>query len=132
MSDIESILKDAGVKPTAQRIAVGQYVLSHKADHPTAEEVKQAVDAGFPKISLATVYNTLNSLVKVGLLKAIRVPHSNKVVFDWNTTVHHHFIDESNGSLLDLDANSVSIQHHLPAEYQVEEIEVFLKGRRRA
>lgn len=127
ISDIESILVEAGIKPTAQRIAVCQYVLQN-ADHPTAEDVKDSVDAVFPKISLATVYNTLNTLVKVGLLKAIRFPHSEKVIFDCNTSRHHHFFDESDGTLIDLDANSVSVDYELPDNYQVEEVEVFIKG----
>lgn len=132
ISDIELILKDAGVKPTAQRIAVCQHVLSEHADHPTAEAVKASVDETFPKISLATVYNTLNTLVKVGLLRAIRFPHSGKVVFDHNTAAHHHFIDASDGSLTDIDIDSVTVNHALPSQYHVDEVEVFLKGHRKA
>lgn len=74
-------LKHAGINATAQRIAVGRYVLL-EADHPTADEVKAAVDEVFPKISMATIYNTLHTLEKAGILRAVKLPHTGR----WCTT----------------------------------------------
>ena len=62
-AEIEDRLSRSGVQPTAQRIAIAQYVLC-EAEHPTADDVKAWTDLNFPKLSLATVYNTLNVLVK--------------------------------------------------------------------
>ena len=127
MATISETLAAAGMNPTAQRIAVFQYLCNH-SDHPTPEQVKAAVDQVFPKISLATIYNTLNALVSAGLILAVKLPHSGKIVYDVNTSKHYHFIDEKQGLLVDLDPRDVQIQLGLPPEYEVEDIDVFIKG----
>ena len=43
------------------------------------------------KISLATVYNTVEAFKKKGYLKKISI-NSDKSYFDTNTTIHHHFL----------------------------------------
>ncbi|MEZ4820707.1 MAG: transcriptional repressor [Bdellovibrionota bacterium] len=67
--EIKTRLSLAGVNPTAQRIAICRFVLCD-ADHPTADDVKTWADKNFPMVSRATVYNTLNTLVQVKILKS--------------------------------------------------------------
>lgn len=124
---IAQTLTQAGMNPTAQRIAVFQY-LHNESDHPTPEQVKAAVDQVFPKISLATVYNTLNTLAEAGLVVPVKLPHSGKVVYDVNTTKHYHFIDEQQELLVDLDPRNINVDVGLPPEYEVQDIDVFIKG----
>jgi Fur family iron response transcriptional regulator len=126
-SEIEGRLLEAGVQPTAQRIAICRYVLC-QADHPTAEQVKDWADRNFPKLSLATVYNTLNLLVKAGLLKEFRFPHSEKVIYDNNISPHYHFLDEKTGELFDVDPQEVEISPRLKANFQVKNMELLLTG----
>jgi Fur family iron response transcriptional regulator len=125
--EIESRLLAAGVQPTAQRIAICRYVLC-SADHPTADQVKDWADRNFPKLSLATVYNTLGLLVRAGLLKELRFPHSEKVVYDNNISPHYHFLDEKTGELFDVGQDEVEISPKLKAMFQVKGVEVLLKG----
>lgn len=127
VAEIEARLKQAGIQPTAQRIAICQYVLC-QADHPTAEDVKRWVDQHLPKISLATVYNTLNTLVQAGLLRELRFAHLDSAVYDANVTDHFHFLDETNGTITDLDPSQVTVSPKLPAGFSVHGIEVVLKG----
>lgn len=127
-SEIEKTLVEAGVQPTAQRLAICRFVLC-EADHPTAEEVKAWADKNFPKLSLATVYNTLGILVKVGLLKELRFPHSEKVVYDNNVSQHFHFLDEKTGELYDVDAKDFEISSKLEKMFQVSGVEVLLRGK---
>ena len=129
LESLPAILEYAGVKPTAQRLAVARYLFLD-ADHPTADEVKAAVDRFFPKISLATVYNTLHALEAGGLLKAVKRPDSGKVVYDRNTTHHHHFIDRDSGEILDIPAEQVAVEAELPNEFHIDEVEVFIRGTR--
>jgi len=129
--DVKAIvekLETAGVQPTAQRIAIFQYLL-READHPTAEEVKAWADKNFPKMSLATVYNTLNTLVAAKLLKEFKFPHSSKVIYDRNVSKHYHFLDEETGQLIDLDPTQVEIKPKLKKEFLVNEIQLVLMGR---
>ena len=130
-NEIESRLNDAGVQPTAQRIAICRYVLC-QSEHPTAEDVKDWADKNFPKLSLATVYNTLGILVKAGLLKELRFPHSDKVIYDNNVSEHFHFLDEATGELHDVDPAQVIVSSKLEKMFQVREVEVLLRGRVKA
>jgi Fe2+ or Zn2+ uptake regulation protein len=127
--EIDEKLKEAGIQPTAQRIAICRYVLC-EADHPTAEEVKTWIDSNFPKMSLATVYNTLGALVKGGLLKELKLPHSESVVYDNNLTFHHHFLDEKTGELFDVDPTELEIDLNLKKQFKVRGVEVLIRGTR--
>ncbi len=127
--EIEERLKEAGVSPTAQRIAICRYVLC-EASHPTAEHVKKWVDGHFPKMSMATVYNTLGILVKAGLLKEIRLPHLDSAVYDQNVQRHFHFVDERTGAISDIHESRLTLSHDLDRDFRINEIEVVVRGRR--
>lgn len=127
---ISEKLEAAGVQPTAQRIAIFQYVLC-EADHPTAEQVKAWADHNFPKLSLATVYNTLKVLVEANLLKEFKLPHSSKVVYDCNVGKHYHFLDEDTGRLFDIDPQLVKLKSRLKKDFQVHDVHILLRGRKR-
>ena len=130
-AQIEAVLRARGIQPTAQRIAIGRYVLCD-ADHPTAETVKLWVDQNFPKISLATVYNTLRAFVEAGLLAELRLPDRDAVVFDNLTTPHHHFLDEATGEILDLPPEAVQVNVSAGLEFDVHTATVVVRGTRRA
>ena len=126
--DDADMLRRNGIQPSAQRVAIAQYVL-HTADHPSADEVWERVRAHFPMVSRATVYNTLNLFVRKGLLREF-VLVEERVVFDPNVDRHHHFIDESTGSIHDVpwEALEVSKVDRLK-QYQVDEYQVVMRGR---
>lgn len=126
-AQITERLREAKLRPTAQRVAVCRFVLCH-ADHPTAEAVKKWADANFAKMSLATVYNTLGSLVKAGLLREFRFPHSESVVYDDNLSEHHHFLDVRTGAIEDVPADAVKVRATLGGRYKLHGIQVVLRG----
>ena len=123
-------LQVANVQPTAQRIAIYQYVTC-EGDHPTAEDVKAWVDDHFPKISLATVYNTLRTLVDADLLREFKLPHTSKVVYDSNVDKHHHFLDEETGQLFDVGLDMIELNPKLKRQYQINDIQVLVRGKKR-
>lgn len=129
-SEIESRLKRAGVSPTAQRIAICRYVL-RQTDHPTAEEVKRWVDKSFPKMSMATVYNTLGILVKSGLLKEIKFPHMESAVYDCNIEDHIHFIDDRSGQIVDLGHSKMELSKDINKRFIIQKMDVVIRGKRR-
>jgi Fe2+ or Zn2+ uptake regulation protein len=63
-------LSDSGLRSTPQREAIYR-VLLKKRDHPTAEEVFARAKPEMPMISLATVYNCLETLVQCNLVRAV-------------------------------------------------------------
>jgi Fur family peroxide stress response transcriptional regulator len=68
--EMEKALRTTGCRITPQRKAVLDYLTSTDA-HPSARQVYQEAKKTYPGISLATVYNTLDKLVKLGLVKVI-------------------------------------------------------------
>ena len=130
MSAIHELLRNAGIQPTPQRIAVARYVLGTTA-HPTADEVLVKARRECPTLSRATVYNTLTRLAERGLVR-VETIKEGVVVFDAHTERHHHFIDEATGKIYDVPwkALSVSGQKSL-AEYDVRDYRVVMRGRRR-
>ena len=128
MIDAISILSERGIRPTPQRLAVAKYVLTTDT-HPTADEVFAKVRSSCPTISRATVYNTLNLLVRKGLLRT-QVFIEGTVVFDAHVKDHHHFIDDETGSVYDVpwDAVAVSGEDSLD-RFEVREYQVVMRGR---
>lgn len=128
VKSIRDMLQQAGIRPTAQRLAICRFVFS-EADHPTADQVKHHLDGVFPMISTATIYNTLNTLVERGLLRAIKFPHADAVVYDPNMYHHYHFLDEASGRLFDIDPQQVDVRPHLGDQCEITEVDVLIRGR---
>ena len=101
-------LRDAGLRPTRQRMALGKLLLDGEDRHITAEQLHQDVLKTGIQVSLATVYNTLNQFTDAGLLKEI-VVESGRSYFDTNISNHHHFFCEANGTLIDIDEESIPL-----------------------
>ncbi|MEA2491385.1 MAG: Fur family transcriptional regulator, peroxide stress response regulator [Acidobacteriota bacterium] len=101
------VLNDHGIQPSAQRVAVAEFVL-HTAEHPSADIVWKRVRDRFPWISRATVYNSLNLFVEKGLLRRLTIAEDS-VVFDPRTETHHHFIDEESGAIHDVPWENVQV-----------------------
>ena len=128
--DVVHILKEHGILPTPQRVAVAQYVL-HTKEHPSADIVWAGVRENFPMISRATVHNALNLFVEKGLLRALRLA-PDSVLFDPNTDRHHHFIDEETGRLYDIPWDRVEVSDAKTLTgFEVRDYQVVMRGRRR-
>ncbi len=121
------LLSKHGVQPSAQRLAVAEYVLDTDA-HPSAERVCAEVRSRIPMISRATVYNTLNLLVRKGLLRPL-VLAEGKVVFDPHVTPHHHFVDEVTGAIRDIPWDALEVRKIETLKgVKVREYQVVLRG----
>jgi Fur family iron response transcriptional regulator len=130
MDDTLIRLRDHGVKPSAHRVAIAEYVL-HTAEHPSADIVWKRVSEKFPYLSRATVYNTLNLFVEKGLLQALTLSDES-TVFDPNVERHHHVIDEESGTIHDIPWEQVQVRniHSLP-DFEIHDYQVVMHGVRR-
>ena len=79
----------AGIKLTHQRLEIFRAVAS-SVEHPSAEDIYQAVRKGMPTISLDTVYRTLWLFIDLGLLKTFG-QREERARFDANLASHHHY-----------------------------------------
>ena len=123
-------LREHGIQPSAQRVAVAEYVL-RTAEHPSADLVWKRVRERFPWISRATVYNTLNLFVDRGLLRRLTFAEDS-VVFDPKTETHHHFIDDATGEIHDVPWEKVQVCNiEALREYDVHDYQVVMHGTRR-
>ncbi|MBI0002695.1 transcriptional repressor [Bartonella sp. M0177] len=99
--ELEKRLREKGLRPTRQRMALADLLFSKGNRHIAAEELhEEAVKASIP-VSLATVYNTLHQFTEAGLLRIIAVEGS-KTWFDTNTSDHHHFFLEGENEIVDI------------------------------
>ena len=124
---LAQILSEHGIQPSAQRLAVAEYVLDTDA-HPPADRVFAVVRSRIPMISRATVYNTLNLLVRKGLLRQL-VLAEGKVVFDPHVAPHHHFVDEVTGEIHDIPWDALEVRKVEALKgVKVREYQVVLRG----
>ena len=125
----EEALREHGIQPSAQRVAVAQYVL-HTGEHPSADLVWKRVREDFPWISRATVYNTLNLFVEKGLLRRLTFAEDS-VVFDPRTDTHHHFIDDETGEIHDIAWDKVQVCNIESLRgYRIDDYQVVMHGKR--
>ena len=128
--DAAQALRDYGISPSAQRVAVASYVLNTE-DHPSADEVWTRVRETFPHVSRATVYNTLKLLVTKGLLRQHAITEG-RVIFDPNVAPHHHLIDEDTGRVHDVPWESVALPKPPRVRgFEVSEYQVVMRGRKK-
>jgi Fe2+ or Zn2+ uptake regulation protein len=126
---IVETLREHDIQPSAQRVAVAEYVLDTD-EHPSADQVWARVKENFPMLSRATIYNTLNLFVEKGLLKQL-VLAEGKIVFDPKTEPHHHFVDDETGQIHDVPWGSVQVRNVEGLKgFEVREYQVVMRGRK--
>lgn len=124
-------LKDAGMRPTRQRLALGKLLFDGGDRHVTAEQLHAEAGGNGIRVSLATVYNTLNQFTNAGLLREVVVA-PGKSYFDTNIDDHHHFFYEDDGALQDIPADAVTLSRlpETPADAEVSRVDVIVRLRR--
>jgi Fur family transcriptional regulator, iron response regulator len=107
-SSLDGKLRAAGLRPTQQRLALGTLLFAKGDRHVCAEDLHaEAMSAAVP-VSLATVYNTLNQFKAAGLIREIAI-EGDRSYFDTNTSNHFHFYDHAHHSLMDIEADGVTV-----------------------
>jgi len=129
--DVKSMLRDVGLRPTRQRMALG-WILFAKGDrHLTAEMLYEEATKAKVPVSLATVYNTLHQFTEVGLLRQVAVDGS-KTYFDTNITDHHHFFIEDDNLVIDIPEGGMGVGNipEPPPGYEISRVDVVVRLRR--
>ena len=130
--DIRGLLKDAGLRPTRQRLALGWLLFAKGNRHISAETLhEEAQRARFP-VSLATVYNTLHQFTDAGLLRELAV-NGTSAFFDTNIGEHHHYYVEGENLVLDVQPSHLRVEPtpEPPAGYEVARVDVVVRLRRK-
>ncbi len=130
--DVKTMLRQVGLRPTQQRMALGWMLFGKGDRHITAEMLYEEATKAKVAVSLATVYNTLHQFTDAGLLRQVAVDGS-KTYFDTNATQHHHFFVEGENALLDIaDSEVILGKTPVPPEgYEITRIDVVVRLRRK-
>lgn len=124
-------LREVGLRPTRQRIILGELLFAKGDRHVTAEMLYgEAVEANL-QLSMATVYNTLNQFTQAGLLRRIG-PDGSRSFFDTNTSVHPHFYLHGEDILIDVPETLVldRMPEALPG-HEISRLDIIIHIRRR-
>jgi Fur family peroxide stress response transcriptional regulator len=120
-------LARTGLRFTTQRRHVYGVLLQHR-DHPSAEEVFMRAKQSMPEISMATVYNTLDTLVQCGLVRQVNQDRG-ATRYCSNMKRHHHFFCEECGGTFDVDSDGASERDvRLPLGFQMRSLDLSLRG----
>ena len=124
-------LRSSGLRPTRQRLQICKLLFDRQNTfHFSIQGLSKMIvnQHKEKKVSLATVYNTINAFKQKGYLKEISI-NSDKTYFDTNTSNHHHFFNESTNELIDLDDSEVgkiNIRKKIPGK-KINSVEVIVK-----
>jgi Fur family iron response transcriptional regulator len=128
--EIETRLRDCGLRPTRQRIALADLLFAKGDRHLTVEELHEEASAAGVPVSLATVYNTLHQFTQAGMIRVLAV-ESARTYFDTNISDHHHFFVEGRNEVLDIPINNLSIDNlpNAPDGMEIAHVDVIIRLR---
>ncbi len=121
-------LKRHRLRPTRQRLALVRLLFERGDRHVTADQLHAEAAAAGVRVSLATIYNTLNQFTAVGVLREV-VVEAGRSYFDTNASEHHHILVEPTGELIDIPASDVQVSAapRLPEGMALRRMDVILR-----
>ncbi|MDA9180822.1 transcriptional repressor [Pelagibacteraceae bacterium] len=110
-NEIVNKLRSSQLRPTKQRIRIAEFLFKReKTFHFTVEKLNKIINKkdNSEKVSLATIYNTIDAFKKAGHVKQI-LTNNNTSYFDTNVSSHHHFYDDETNELTDINYNDIEV-----------------------
>jgi Fe2+ or Zn2+ uptake regulation protein len=101
-AELISALRATGRRVTMPRLLVHRCVRERNR-HVTAEQVYAELAQQMPSLSAATVYETLDLLDELGLIRRVSTPRG-ATTYDSRVDDHHHVVCRECGRMEDLDA----------------------------
>ncbi len=105
-SELTSALKDAGFRLTPQRTAICA-ALAAREDHPTAQSIHEELKQQYESLSLTTVYQTLDSLVRIGAIRSLGTAGDDSVHYEPNIEPHINLACLTCHRIRDLESEAV-------------------------
>ena len=126
-SQIVRMLQEHDVTPTRQRIEIADF-LFQKAQHLSAENILDGVNAEGSRVSRATVYNTMGLFTEKGLVREVLIDRE-RVFYDTNNDNHHHVYNVDNGELVDVMHSDIELASipALPEGARIVDTDVILR-----
>ncbi|MCL7997810.1 transcriptional repressor [Brucella sp. 21LCYQ03] len=124
---VKAILRRVGLRPTRQRIALGSMLFTNKHRHVTPDMLNVEATLLGEKLSVATVYNTLNQFADAGLIRKICI-HGERTYFDTDTGDHAHFYIAEHEQIIDIAPGDIGVGP-LPAPpigYKINKVDILI------
>lgn len=118
-------LTEHGIKPSAQRIAIMDYLLTYRT-HPTVDTIYNDLVAEMPTLSRTTVYNTLKLLGEHDAILELTID-KRTAHYDGDTSPHSHFQCKRCGRIIDIPQQVVDI-NQTEHDFVIQETEVYYRG----
>lgn len=121
--------KEYGLKVTPQRIAIYRELASTD-QHPSTETIYKKIKDYYPNISLTTVYRTLETFEKLGLISVVNVLY-NAARYDANLDPHHHIVCTECKKVEDVyddSLNNLDVSDKTLGDYKVQGYSLLLNG----
>jgi Fe2+ or Zn2+ uptake regulation protein len=118
-----------GLRATRQRIAVLTLLRADRG-HPTALQVHRRLVARHPNVSQKTVYEVLNALVDVGLVRRV-TEGAGAARYEARPERHDHAHCRGCGRLFDVPAKSdetIRSRAETPKGFRIDGVQVTLEG----
>jgi len=129
LDTFEKICRDHGLKMTHQRIQIFSELAS-SAEHPSAESIFKRLVSRFPTLSLDTVYRTLFTFDKLGIISKVQAI-DDRARFDANPLPHHHMVCMKCKNIMDFywpDFDEIQLPHETKKWGRVKSRQVELRG----
>ena len=130
LQKLTQALEKYGLRSTRQREVVYSVVGCAK-DHPTADEIFVRSREKMPTISLATVYNCLETLLEVELIRQVNFERES-TRYEPNLKPHAHFYCDKSGQVMDVhlpDELYERLTELLPTSTSVSSVELNFRGK---
>lgn len=127
-SKVIEYLEEHNVKPSVQRIAVMDYLMTHRT-HPTVDEIYHALEKQIPTLSKTTVYNTLKLFVEKEAALLLTIDERNSC-FDGCCDPHAHFLCTECFKIYDLplEEKVMDYKHLMPEGFDVQSVNLYYRG----
>lgn len=105
LEQFEEICRQKGLPVTTQRRVILEAILQ-RGDHPTADQIYEAVQDRIPQLSRTTVYRTMETLLELGVIRRV---HLTGVTgrFDGKIRRHHHLVCTHCGTIIDINDDNL-------------------------
>lgn len=121
--------RERGLRVTPQRLEIFKELASTD-EHPSAEQIYARVRTRMPTVSLDTVYRTLTTLSRSGVVSRVEIL-DDRGRFDANTDKHHHFVCVRCQRVMDFywpDFDKLKVPRGIKLLGKVEQPHVELRG----
>ena len=103
--ELFALFRKNGYKATTQRLAIYNFLISRE-DHPSADQIYQALKNDYPTISLGTVYKTLDLLEELGLVQKLGFTE-DRVRYDPDMELHINIVCSKCGKIYNYKTENV-------------------------